>query len=216
MSDQETQSVHEQRDQMIRDLEARSARRRFGVRWSTALVAIAMAVGLFFWFRVDRDLAYYFSASEPITLGSEGAYAFDRLRSNRYAQIHGLPTNTGLFLRKGNELMVLVGLQNTPVLVQRAALDTESDKPPTPVDTRPFGIRGRLLAQEDAPRLERGFEQLSRTPGVVPKDGRLWVVVEGERPRGDASALLLSGLLSAFVIVNAWFLVRDLASRRRR
>lgn len=204
MSDQEPQTVHE-----------RSARPRFGVRWSTALVAIAMAVGLFFWFGMDRDIAYYFSPSEPTALGSEGAYSFDRLESNRYVEIHGLPTNTGLFLRKGNALMVLVGLRNTPVLVQRAALDTESDKPPTPVDTRPFGVRGRLLAQEDAPRLERGFEQLSRTPGVVPRDGRLWVVVEGERPHGDASPLVLSGLLSAFVIVNAWFLVRDLASRRR-
>lgn len=214
MDSEEAQSLQAEREARIRELEARAGKRRVGVRWTTALVAIVLAVGMFAYFRLDRDVAYFFSPREPITLGTEGDYHFDRLRSNRYAQIHGIPTRTGVFLREGDALYVLVGLQNTPLLVHRPALDTESDRPPTPVDARPFGIRGRLLHQDDAKDLSPVLSKMKLPEGVVPRDGKLWVLVESERPRQDASALLLSGILSAFVLLNLFFLVRDLKARR--
>jgi hypothetical protein len=212
-------SLQEEREQAIRDMEAGLRRRRLGIRWPTALVAILVAVVLFAWHRVDRDLTYFFSPTQPLTLGSEGGYQWENLRSNRYAQIHGIPTPIGTFSRHGDQVRVTVGLQGTPVLVHRPALPTEDwpkGRPPSAVDQRPFGMRGRLLVEDDARRFQEAFDRLGQLESVQRRDGKLWILLEGDRPRSDAGTLLLSGLLFAFVLLNLWFLLRDLASRRAR
>ena len=209
-------SVEAERAAAIAALEQSASRRRFGIRWTTALFGILMGL-LGLWWQSD-DLAYFFSTREPITLGTEGDYHFDRLRTNRYAQIHGIPTTRAAFSREGDVTFVHVGLQGTPVIVRRAALPTEDwvpGRPPTAPDQRPFGVRGRLLAEEDAGPFSEAFTILRRQEGMIPVDGRLWLLEEGARPGEVTGSLGISVLLLAFVGVNVWFLVRDLRSRRR-
>ncbi len=211
------ESLEEERERVIRELEAKLSRPRLGIRWPTALLAILLALGMAAWHRLDRELAYFFSPSEPLTLGSEGDYDFSELRTNRYAQVHGLPTHIGTFSRHGGTVRVTVGLQGTPLLVHRPALPTEDwpeNRPPSPVDQRPFGVRGRLVVEDDAPKFKEAFDRLGVLDEVKRQDGKLWLILEGERPRGEVGTLLIFGLLFTFVMVNVWFLVRDLAARR--
>lgn len=210
-----SQELSRDREARIRELEARARRRPFAVRWTTALFAIALAVGLFAWQRVDRDLAYFFSSPEPVTLVKDGAFQADQLVDNRYAQVHGIPTETGVFLRDGEALYVMVGLKHTSLVVLREALPNESDRPPTPVDQRAFGVAGRLLLGTHAGKFERGVEELSSRHRIRDEQGRTWVLLGNERPGTDRGAVLLTAFLIAFVLLNLWFVARDLSARRR-
>lgn len=180
-------------------------RRRWVVRWPAALIGLALAIGLLWMQR--PALSYLFSADEPLSLGDENGYRLERLTSNRYAEIHGIPTATGAFSRRGERAQVVVGLQNTPVLIRRDALPTEewpARRPPPAPDSRPLGARGRLLAAEDAPPQYRGaFEML----------GGRWILLDGERPGADRSTAALGVALLAFAGLNLWWLARDVARR---
>ncbi len=218
---QQTQTVAEEREEVIRALEEGVSRRRtLGIRWPTALAAILLAVALFGWQRLDRELAYFFSPTEPLNLGGAGDYKWENLRSNRYAQIQGTPTFVGVFSRhSGDEVRVTVGLQGTPVLVHREALPSEDwpqNRPPSPVDQRPFAVQGRLLSESDAPSLFRpAFERQRHAEGMKPQDGKLWLLLAKEAPRRDWGSVALALFLFTFVMLNVWLGLRDLASRRR-
>ena len=182
------------------------------MRWPTALLGLILACGVLWSQRAA--LAYFLSPREPISLGSEASYSFSRLASNRYAEIHGAPSANAAWSRKGDRVYVVLGFQNTPLLVRREAFPTEEwipRRPPPRPDPRPFSARGRLLAREDAPEYETAFQMLASD--VVPKDGRLWILLDGERPGGDARTLIASGLLTAFALLSLALLVRDVASR---
>src|SRR6185436_2589851 len=109
-----------------------------------------------------QDIAYVFAPRAPILLGREGEYHFDRLRSNRYVQLHGSPTTRGFYCLEKREACVLVGFHGTPIVVRRRTLPGErwepGQTPPQP-DQRPFSVGGRLLAQEDAERYREAFEK---------------------------------------------------------
>lgn len=209
-------SIQEEREEAISALERSVRRRRVGIRWTTALFAMALGVLGLWW--MWPDLSYFFSPREPITLGTEGDYHFDRLATNRYAQIHGIPTLKGAFSREDDATLVHVGLQGTPVIVRRGSLPTEDwvpGRPPTTPDQRPFGIRGRLLSEDDAGRYKQAFQILRDEEGVVPRDGKLWILVEGEKPGALTFAFAMSLFLVLFIAVNAYFFVRDLKGRFR-
>lgn len=211
------QSVAEEREEAIRAIEASRTRRRLGVRWPAAVIALVFgAAGL--WWAWD-DVAYFFSPREPITLGTEGDYHFDRLASNRYAQIHGVPTTSAAYARASDTTWVHLGLRETPVLVRRPALPTEDwvpGRPALPPDQRPFGIRGRLLERADAAKYEEGFKILEKVSGVVPKDGKLWILIEGQSPARFTGDFGLAVVLMLFMVANLFFLVRDLRARLAR
>jgi hypothetical protein len=82
-------------------------------------------------------------------------------------------------------------------------------KPPQP-DPRPFAVRGRLLAEEDAPRYQEAFALLRSKGEVKPVGGRLWIVLEGQRPWQDWGRVLVALLLVLFTGANTVFLVRSL------
>jgi hypothetical protein len=175
----EEQAMREEREQRIAELEARLARRsRGGVKPPVALVAIAVSLALLWMQR--RELLYFFSSSTPLSLGAEGDYRYEALVSNRYAQLHGIPTMHGAYEREGEAVYVLVGLTESPFVVRRPALPGEEwvlgKKPPQP-DPRPFAVRGRLLAEEDAPRYQEAFALLRSKGEVKPVGGRLWIVL---------------------------------------
>jgi hypothetical protein len=196
-------SNERERSDRITELEVRARARFGGVSRVTALVAV-VAAAAFIW--VQRaDLEYFLSDSAPITLGSEGDYHFERLSSNRYAQIHGTPTLRGAYAREAGTVFVVVGTQATPVLIRREALPTEpwapGQLPPRP-DRRPFAVRGRLLIDQDAERYRDGFDKLRSWGEVVPRDGHLWILLEAERPRGlrELRWAAVGALLMAVVV----------------
>jgi hypothetical protein len=182
------------------------------VRWPAATIGLVLATGLL-WLE-QPELAYLLSAREPIALGDENGYHLERLISNRYAEIRGIPTATGAFSREGERIQVVVGVRNTPLLIRREALPTEEwvpRRPPPPPDPHPFRARGRLLAEESAPRYRAAFEMLRREAPAP--DGELWIVLDGERPGADRAAALLGAGLVAFALLNLWWLARDIARR---
>jgi hypothetical protein len=208
--------LQQERDRRIAELEARQRRHGVGVKAPVAVIAILVAGALLgmLW----KDLAYFFSSRTPLTLGAEGAYRYELLESNRYVQLHGLPTSRGAYGREGEDVYVVVGLRDSPFLVRRRALPGEEWAPgkvPRQPDQRPFGVRGRLLSEADAERYREGFTLLREMGEVQPVDGRLWLVVEGERPGADRGVLLVALVLLAFILANLALLVRGLGLSTR-
>lgn len=212
----EEQLVREERERRIAELESRLARRpRNPLRAPVSVVAMGVAAALLVmqW----REVQYFFSPREPLSLGAEGDYRYPELISNRYVQLHGLPSAYGAYERDGDAVFVLVGLKESPFVVRRPALPGEEwapgRKPPQP-NQRPFAVRGRLLAEEDASRYRDAFEFLRAKGEVQPLQGRLWIVVEGQRPGEDFGRLAMALLLAGIIAINGWFLVRGLRAAK--
>ena len=208
----EEQLIREERQRRIAELEARQARRpRSPLRAPVALVGLCVATALLVmqW----QEVRYFFSPRTPLSLGAEGDYRYPELVSNRYAQLHGVPTTIGAYERDGDAVFVLVGLRDSPFVVRRPALKGEEwpqgRKPPQP-DQRPFAVRGRLLAEEDAPRYRDAFELLRSKGEVQPLQGRLWIVIEGQRPGEDLGRLAVTLLLGLIIAANGLFLLKGL------
>jgi hypothetical protein len=212
-------SPEEARALRIEQLQRRTSRRVTGVQLPLALVCLGAAI--YFGVRQAPAVAYYFSSPEPVTLGSEGSYRFDRLRSNTFVQLHGVPLRTAFYGVERGQKIVVVPLQDTPLVVRRPLLPSEEwvpGKPPPPPDPRPFGVRGRLLREDDLGAYHAAFPPMHRLAGLRPIDGRLWVVVEGEHPGEDRGALIIGLLLLGFAGLNVVLAVqgaRALLQRRR-
>ncbi len=216
-------SAEEAREERIRQLERKTRRRVTGVQLPAAVICFLGAA--FLLVREAPDVAYVFASREPITLGSEGGYHLDRLRPNVFAQVHGVPLGTAFYGVERGARMVLVPLQDSPLLVRRPLLPTEDwvpGKRPPPPDPRPFGVRGRLLPLEDVPGYRDSAPQLRALQGLRPVNGRLWVLREGERPGEDRGPLIIGLVLLGFAGLNVVLAVRgaqailqDRAARRR-
>ncbi len=205
----------EHRDARIAELQARlRARRASFVRAPVALVCLLGA--LYLLYRELPDVAYALSSAEPLTLGREGDYRLEALRSNRYAQVHGTPAPTAFWGQDRQGPFLVVGLVDSPLLVRRAPLPAETWTagwpPPPPVPT-PFAVRGRLLQQSEAPAYREAFLGARQVSGLRPFEGQLWIVLEGERPRQDWGAVGTAVLLALFSAFNGWLLVDALRRR---
>jgi hypothetical protein len=210
-------SPAEARAARIAELERRTRRRATGVQLPVALVCLAGSV--FLLVRQAPAVAYYFASAEPLTLGSEGSYRLEQLRSNVYVQVHGIPVRSALYGLEGKAHFTLLGLQDSPLVVRRPVLATEGwtpGQPAPPPDPRPFGVRGRLLREEDVPAYRDAFPRLKRIAGLRPLEGRLWIVLEGERPGEDRGALLVALLLLGFAGLNAVLAVLGFLALRSR
>ena len=203
------------RDARIAELETRlRAQRTAGVRLSVALVCLLSA--LFLLWRELPDVAYARSPAAPLTLGREGAYRFEALSNNRYVQLHGAPTSTAFWGQDRRGPFLVVGLQDTPVLVRRAPLPSETwapGRPPPPPMQTPFAVRGRLLAESAAGAYREAFQKARQLPGVRAREGTLWLVVEGEKPGEDWGAVLTAALLALFAAFNGWLALRRFLPR---
>jgi hypothetical protein len=196
-------SPEEARAVRIEQLERRTTRRVTGVQLPVALVCLAGAI--YFGVLQAPAVAYYFAGAEPRTLGSEGAYRLEGLRSNTFVQVHGVPLRTAFYGVERGQRIVVVPLQDSPLVVRRPLLPTEDwvpGKPPPPPDPRPFGVRGRLLRDDATGTYQDAFPQMKKVPGLRPLDGHLWVIVEGEHPGEDRGALIIALLLLGFAGLN--------------
>src|SRR5260370_25007234 len=152
------------REDRIAELEERIVRRgASGVSLQVSILAIIIAFGLLLARR--QEISYFFASETPLMLGAEGGYEFDRLKSNAYAQIHGIPTVRGLYATENGRRYVVVGVRDTPIVVRRHPLPGEEPMPgrvgPQP-NQSPFGIRGRLLRQSEVPHYSDSIGQLLR------------------------------------------------------
>jgi hypothetical protein len=194
------------RKERIAELESRLSKRP-GVGVMPPVAALALLGAVWMLWLQWREVTYFRSESTPIDLGAEGDYHFDRLVSNRYAMVHGMPTTRGVYGGEPKSAWVIIGLRETSVLVKRPTLPTEVWKegaPPPPPDPRAFAVRGRLRAREDAGKLTPAFEKMEQLGELKPK----WIIEEGARPGADFGAMGWFGGLFAFAALNAWLLVR--------
>jgi hypothetical protein len=83
--------------------------------------------------------------------------------------------------------------------------------PPQP-DQRPFLVKGRLLAREDAARYDDAFAHLEAFGEVKPR----WVLLAEEHPGGDVGGTVGTGVLMLLAGVNAWLLVRGVTAWLKR
>ncbi len=210
--------VPEERDARIAELEARlRVRRAPGVRFPVALVCLTGA--LYLLSRELPDVVYALSPTQPLTLGREGDYRFEALTGNRYVQMHGTPTGTAFWGQDRQGPFLVVGFQDTPMLVRRAPLPGEtwtSGRPPPPPLQTPFAVRGRLLAEAQASAYREAFQRGRQLSGLRPRDGQLWIVLEGERPREDWGAVLTAVLLALFAAFNGWLALEALRRLGKR
>ncbi len=207
--------VPQPRDARIAELEARlRAGRASLVRAPVALVCLLGA--LYLLYRELPDVLYALSPSEPLTLGREGDYRFEALASNRFVQVHGSPAATAFWGQDRQGPFVVVGLLDTPLLVRRAPVPSETwmaGRPPPPPAQTPFAVRGRLLRQTQAPAYRDAFLGARALPGLRPVNGQLWIVLEGERPRQDWGAVGTAVFLLVFAALNAWLFKHALRRR---
>ncbi len=202
-----------ERNDRIAELEARLARpAALGVTPLVAGVAFAISIAVLFTLRVDAS--YYFSSRTPVQLGAEGDYRFQLAKHNAYVELHGIPTSRGAFGVDGNDVVVAVGIRDTPVMIWRKALKGEEWKPgtkPPPPNQQPFTVRGRLLARDEAPeKFKDAFDKIDGFGEVKPK----WVLLESVRPGGDFGIAVWTTLLAAFGGFMLWLLVRGLIAMR--
>lgn len=196
----------EERDKRLAELESKLSKpSTVGVLPPVAAIALCGVLAVM-WLQRD-EVVYFFSPRQAIDLGAEGAYRFDLAQSNRYAQLHGVPTVRGAYWVEGGVTFVAVGVRETPLVVRRAAFATEEWKPgttPPQPDQRPFAVKGRLLSRADAFKWEDAFKRHDEYGEVRAK----WILLAEQRPGGDASAMAWFGVLVLFAGVNLWLLVR--------
>lgn len=204
----------DERDRRIAELEARlSQPAGLGVMPMLAglgVLVCALIIGLLW-----ADASYFFLSPTPVQLGAEGDYRFQLAKHNAYVELHGVPTSRGAFGVDQNDVVVAVGVRDTPVMIWRKAVKGEEWKPgskPPPPNQQPFTVRGRLLAREEAPeRFKDAFEKLDGFGEVKAK----WVLVESVRPGGDFGVAVWTTLLAAFGGFMLWLLVRGLLAMRQ-
>ena len=146
-------SAEEAREEQIRQLERSTRRRVTGVQLPVAVLCFAGAI--FLLAREAPDVAYVFASPEPVTLGSEGSYHFDRLRPNVFAQVHGVPLGTAFYGVERGASMVAGGPPGHPAdwcagrcFPPRTGCRAGALRRRTPARS---GFGGRLLPLEDVP-----------------------------------------------------------------
>lgn len=199
------------RDKLIAQMERDLARPRVGLLPPVAALAMVAAVALAFWMK--DDAAYFFSSPEPIELGAEGDYHLDRAVSNRYAQVHGVPTARGWYVQENDGSFVVVGLNDTPLLVKRITFEDENrrlpdGKRPQPRQN-PFFARGRLLSRPAAQKYEDVFREHEAWSGASAK----WLLIAERPPGKDFGAVAMFAFVVLFGLVNAWLFARGLTLR---
>lgn len=202
-----------EREALIAKLEQDLARPKVGVLPPVAAIAVVGA--LFLASQQWADVTYFFSSKDPIELGAEGNYAPERALTNRYAQLHGVPSVRGWYVDEGEGSFVVVGVNDTPFLVKRATYPDEQrqgadGKRPQPRQNG-FFARGRLLSRADAAAYAEVFTEFEAWSGTKAR----WLLFAEQPPGRDLKTVSLFGFLVLFAAVNAWLFVRGLTLGRR-
>lgn len=155
------------------------------------------------------DVAYFWSPREPIELGVEGEYHFERAHTNRYAQVHGVPLGRGWYAQEKEGDFVLLPVSDTSLVLRRSTFSDElpgrDGKRPQPRQN-PFSARGRLISRANAGRYAEALAQIEAWSGQPVK----WLLIAEERPGADLSVMVSLSFLLAFAGLNGWLFLRGL------
>ncbi len=170
------------------------------LRRSPILAAVALAVSGWLLAVLWPDVAYFFSAGDPIDLGGPGAYRLEAARENRLAQIRGELLDTVSVTETRTGAARTVGrLAGTNLIVDR------------PGRAGPPLFEGRLLPA--AARADYGeVIAAMRSRGAHVGD-RFLVLRDGERPRKRWPPVAGTAILLLVVAVNVRALLRHLLTR---
>ena len=128
--------------------------------------------------------------------------------------MHGVPTPRGWYVQENDGSFVVLGLNDTNLLVKRVSFEDENrrlpdGKRPQPRQN-PFFARGRLLSREDAEKYQDVFKEHEAWSGASAK----WFLMAEEPPGKDFGAVSMFAFVLLFAAVNAWLFVRGLTFRR--
>jgi hypothetical protein len=174
------------------------------------VVAIALLVCAYFLWDLLPALRYWGSAGEAVDLGRPGSYHLERASDGLYARIEGVAGQAmNLSVRwmwLSETRYDLLAVRDTNILVRRSP---RSAAPP-------LTAQGRLILDRFIPEYAQAFQNLAAARGgAQPRDGHLYVLLDGERPRsGWAVPLQAAGLL-ALILLNAGSLIRAVGRSRR-
>jgi hypothetical protein len=184
-----------------------------GVLPPVAALALLGAAFLMWW--MWGDLGYLVSPRAPLELGAEGDYRLEIAQSNRFAQLHGVPSARGWYAREKDGDFVLLAVADTPLVVRRSTFPDELPGPdgkrPQPLQN-PFFARGRLLSRAEAGRYAGVLAQIEAWSGQPVK----WLLLADQRPGADLGTLVSFGFLTLFASLNGWLLVQGLRRPGRR
>lgn len=203
----------DEQQKLIDQLERNLARPNVGVLPPVALLAMCAGLALAWWMRFDAE--YFFSSRDPIELGAEGDYHLDRGVSNRYAQLHGVPSVRGWYVEEKEGSFVVLGVADTTVLVKRATFEDENRRLPDGKRPQPrqntFFARGRLLSREDGDRYADVFREYETWSGLKAN----WILLAEQPPGRDFANVAMFSFVLLFAAVNGWLFVRGLTLRRK-
>jgi len=175
--------------------------RRSSPLLSRSPAVAVLVLGISGWLLWDLwpDVSFFFSSRDPIDLGSPGAFAMERARENRLAQIRGDLVNS---------VPVTEARTGNPRTVGRiAGTDLVVDRPGR---GGPPVFEGRVLPARAAGDYGEAVAAM-RVRGAELGD-RILVLRDGERPRTRWLPVAGSAILLLLALVNLRALVKSLTS----
>lgn len=182
------------------DEPARPARRGSPLLARSPALAV-LVLGICGWLLWDLwpDVAYFLSSRDPIDLGGPGAYAMERVRENRLAQIRGELVQAVPVTEARTGKARTVGLvAGTGLVVDR------------PGRGGPPVFEGRILPPRSVGDYAEAIGAMRIRGAELPD--RILVLRDGERPRQRWFPVAGSAILLLLALVNLRALVKALTS----
>lgn len=193
-------------------------RGRSGLSLSMTLLGLGLAAWLLYDMRAD--FSYWLGGAPEVELG-DGANGVPKNQADNVpARVQGKPGPVADRFTFWGRRYEIVAIRGTSILVRRNLPGPEVPLPPgkapPPPDQAPFAARGRLLRDDSIPAYAHAFQTLAERGEAVPREGHLWVLLDGELPRkGWRTPAILPGLL-AIAGMNVFAIVRYLRRRAVR
>jgi len=190
-------------DELEEEAPAPPTRRAAGGGFALSLTVLGLALSAYLLFDNRELFSYWASAAAPIELGAAGGYQLERLAENLPAHIQGAPGPVSRRFERFAQRYELVAVRGTPVLVRRRLA-----KDALLLDPAPFSATGRLVSDTALPEYREVYAVLAGRGEAVPRNGHLWVLLDGELPRSGWQTPALLAALLALLVLNVVALAR--------
>jgi len=180
---------------------------------------VGIGLGAFLLHDMRAEFAWWFSAPATVELGGAQGYRLDQAADGALAKIEGRAGGSAARFRKLGKRYEIVAIEGTNILVQREMTGPDLPLSPgqkePPPDRAPFSAEGRLLMDTSAPiDYGQAFQLLVERGDALPRDGHLFVLLDGDKPRSGLKTPLALLAIASLVALNLWTLGRALLPRR--
>lgn len=188
-----------------------------------ALVVTVLGLGLalFLLWEMRADVAYWIGSPPRVELGGEGAYHLERAADGALARIAGRPGSSATRFSRFGTRYEIVAVRGTNILVRRTLAGSQPTRAgstvPPPAQSA-FVAEGRLAKDTAIPAYGEAFRLLVERGDAQPRDGHLFLLLDGERPRAGwrvPAAVVGLGLLVALNGMSLFRSLRRGIARRR-